>query len=84
MGHPYQSASLYPYIDRTAGLSYEVLAPAIMPSGEILNNLALLANLNQRLTIHAGGLDEEGVVIPTNADAIKERYAEHCKIIDEG
>lgn len=75
---------VYPYIDRTAGLSLDVLAPAVLPSGKILHDYALIEKLNRRYTIRSGALDEVELAIPDDPGTLREIYAEHCRVIDEG
>lgn len=78
------AALAYPYIDRTAGLTFEVIAPAVLPSCELLHDYALLEKLNSRYIVRAGGSEQMDVFFLRNQEELRKRYRSHCETIDKG
>ena len=74
----------YPYIDRMAGLTFDVLAPARFDDERVFGDMALLQVQNRRMMLRRGGVPDETLVkIPRDVDALLETYAEHIAMIDE-
>lgn len=77
------AALVYPYIDRTAGLNLSVVAPAKLPSKEILDDYAIMQKYGCLLTLRPGGFEElEWHSIDDLADA-NMRFGEHFSLIDD-
>ncbi len=74
----------YPYIDRMAGLTFDVLAPARFDDERVFGGMALLQVQNRRMMLRRGGVPDETLVkIPRDVGALTETYAEHIAMIDE-
>lgn len=74
----------YPYIDRTAGLTFDVLAPARFDDEFVFNDMALLLVQNRRLILRRSSIsDATPVKIPKSDDELAEVYAEHIAMNHE-
>lgn len=74
----------YPYIDRSAGLTFDVLAPARFDDEFVFSDMALLQVQNRRMILRRGGVsDTTPVKIPKNSDELTEEYTGHIAMDHE-
>lgn len=76
------AALVYPYIDRTAGLNLSVVAPAKLPSKEILYDYAIMQSCNCLLTLRPGGFEELEWRSIDDLANVNMRFAEHFSLIN--
>lgn len=72
----------YPYIDRNAGFTFDVLAPARFDDEGVFDDMALLQEQNRRMMFRRGGIPDEALVkTPKDASMLTKTYAEHIAMI---
>lgn len=72
----------YSYIDRMAGFTFDVLAPACFDDESVFDDMALLQEQNRRLMLRRGGVSDEALVkIPNDVSVLTKTYAEHIAMI---
>lgn len=77
------AALVYPYIDRTAGINLSVVAPAKLPSKEILDEYAIMQRYNCLLTLRPGGFEEFDWCSVDDLADVKVRFSEHFSLIND-
>lgn len=77
-------ALVYGYIDATAGLTFEVLAPARMSDLTVYSDLDMLSVFNYSAKLRAGAiLPDAAVAIPPDQEAFADAYAKRIGLIDK-
>lgn len=77
-------ALVYGYIDATAGLTFEVLAPARISDLTVYSDLDMMRVLNCSAKLRAGAvLPDAAVAIPPDQDPFEDAYAKHIALIDK-
>ena len=75
------AALVYGYIDPQAGLTFDLLAPALFSERKIFHDAAPLIEHNSRVIIRRGFLsDDSRVAFPADVDELSRRYQEHLDV----
>lgn len=75
---------VYAYIDPTAGITYDILAPARLKDGKVYDEYGIYIAQNCRVVLRNSGFPADTAVLLLDNEADIERtYAKHLSIYDE-
>lgn len=74
----------YPYVDSMCGLNLSVVAPAVLPSRQILDEYGLFTQFRCLLTLRPGVYEDLDWEPVDDVSDVRDRFADHFEAIDSG